>query len=38
MRKWRSVLLCVAGVLYEAGASSPYEAIYFARLRRKDLK
>ena len=26
------------GVLYEAGGSSPYEAIYFARLRRKDLK
>ncbi|MBQ6284002.1 MAG: exo-alpha-sialidase [Bacteroidales bacterium] len=26
------------GVLYEAGMKSPYEAIYFARLRRKDLK
>ena len=25
------------GVLYEAGETNPYEAIYFARLRRKDL-
>lgn len=38
MWKWHSVLLSVVGVLYEAGVSSSYEAIYFARLRRKDLK